>query len=42
MALSFIGEESEYPEKTADPPKITDKLYHIMLHLALSEIRSHH
>ena len=33
MAVSFIGgkNRSEYPEKTADLPLFTDKLYDIML-----------
>ena len=30
----------EYPEKTTDPSKVTDKLYHIV-HLAMSGIQTH-
>jgi hypothetical protein len=36
--------EPEYPDKTTDLPKVTDKFHHIMiyrLHLGMSAIRTH-
>jgi hypothetical protein len=33
MVVGFITTTyAEYPEKTTDPPQVTNKLYHIILH----------
>jgi hypothetical protein len=44
MAVSFIGGRNEYPEKTINLPKVTDKLSHIMLHqvhLTMNGVQTH-
>jgi len=41
---SVLLVEENHSEKTIDLPKVTDRLYHIMLyriHIAISEIRTH-
>ena len=40
----YLWGEPEYPERTTDLPKVTDKLYHIILyreHLVMKEIQTH-
>ena len=40
----YLWWKPEQPEKTTNPPNVTDKLYHIMLyqvHLTMSGIQAH-